>query len=77
MVKVPERLDVPVFAATVNPTVPGPFPLDPLVIAIQLRLVDAVQAQPAPALTLLVPVPPADENDWLVGLIVYEQLAAA
>ena len=73
IVSVPERLAVPVFAATVKSTVPGPEPVAPLVMAIQVRFVDAVHAQPAPAVTLVLPAPPVEENDWLVGEIEYEQ----
>ena len=35
-------------------------------------MVAAVQAQPAPAVTVLLPVPAMEENDWLVGEIEHE-----
>jgi hypothetical protein len=75
IVKVPERLGVPVFAATAKSTVPLPEPAAPPVIVIQVRLLDAVQAQPAAVVTVLLPVPAVDENDWLVGEIEYAQPA--
>jgi hypothetical protein len=43
---------------TLKLTVPFPFPLAPDIIVIQLAVVFANQAQPAPALTLADPVPP-------------------
>jgi hypothetical protein len=73
----PLRLVVAVFAATLNPTLPDPDPDAPLVTVIQEALLLALHAQPAPAVTALVPVPPAAENDWLAGEMLYEQLAAA
>ena len=39
-------------------------------------MVDAVQAQPAPAVTVLLPVPAMEENDWLVGEIECAQAPA-
>ena len=69
MVRVPERLAVPVFAATLKPTVPGPVPVAPLVTEIHAALLAAVHAHPAPAVTVLPPVPAAAVNAWLVGEI--------
>ena len=66
IVSVPLRLAVAVFAATLNPAVPGPVPDAPLVTVIHDALVVAVHAQPAPAVTPVLPVPPAAPNDWLV-----------
>jgi hypothetical protein len=59
IVSVPVRPVVTVFAATLNPTLPGPDPDAPLVSVIQAALLLAVHAQPAPAVTVLLPVPPA------------------
>ena len=50
-------LAAPVFACTLYPTDPLPVPLAPLVIAIQLALLFAVQAQLAAVVTPTVPVP--------------------
>jgi hypothetical protein len=58
MVIVPLRA-APVFEATLNPTLPLPLPLAPLVIEIQASLLDAVHAQLlADAVTATDPVPP-------------------
>jgi hypothetical protein len=48
-----------VFAATVKFTVPFPDPLPPDVIVTQLAALVAVHAQPVPAVTFVLPVPPA------------------
>ena len=74
IVKVPLRAAVVVFAAALMPTAPLPLPLAPEVTLSQVALLAAVHAQPAPAVTLTVPVPPEAVIDWLVGLIEYEQL---
>ena len=70
IVSVPVRLEATVFAATLNPTVPLPDPVAPLVTVIHAALLAAVHAQPAPAVTVLLPVPADAVNDWLVGEIV-------
>lgn len=57
IVNVPDRPG-PLFAATVNATLPFPVPLAPDVIESQLALLVAVQPQPLPAITLTEPVPP-------------------
>jgi hypothetical protein len=67
IVSVPTRLVVAVFAATLNVTVPGPEPDAPVTMVTHVALLAAVHAQPAPAVTVLVPVPPAAVNDWIVG----------
>ena len=54
-------------AATLNAVVPGPVPLAPPVMLIHAALLAAVQAQPAPAVTVLLPVPAAAVNVWLLG----------
>jgi hypothetical protein len=38
-------------------------------MVIHVALLVAVHAQPAPAVTLTLPVPPVDVKDWLVGEI--------
>lgn len=61
------RGEVPVLAATVNPMVPEPEPdAEPSVI--QASPVVAVQAQPAPAVIPMVPMPPAAGSDWPAGV---------
>jgi hypothetical protein len=59
IVSVPVRLVVPAFAATVNDTGPEPVPAAPELIVIHAALLTATQVHPAPAVTVLVPVPPA------------------
>ena len=63
--KVPVLAD-PVLAVTEKETVPFPVPLVPEVIVIQLSLV-AVQGQPLPVLTEIVPLPPEAGNEFGVG----------
>ncbi len=58
IVIVPVRWLAPVFIATVNVTVPLPFPPLPEPIVIQEVFVVAVQLQPFGALTFTVQVPP-------------------
>jgi hypothetical protein len=43
-----------------------PLPLLPEVMLIQVALLVAVQLQPVKVVTLTVPLPPLDVNDWLV-----------
>jgi hypothetical protein len=49
------------------------LPLLPAVILIQVALLVAAQLQPVKVVTLTVPLPPLDVNDWLVGEIVKVQ----
>ena len=63
----PVRLHVVVFGSTLNATVPFPDPDAPLVTRIQTLLLTAVHGQPVPVVTVLVALPPAARNDWLVG----------
>jgi hypothetical protein len=70
IVKVPVRLVVAVLALAVNVTVPDPVPAAPALIVIQPALLTALQAQPVPALTVLLPLPPAAAMAWDVGEIV-------
>jgi len=69
MVIVPVRAS-PVFAATVKLTDPGPGPVAPGVIVIHDALLTAVHAHVPPAVTVIVPAPPAAAIDSLIGAIV-------
>jgi hypothetical protein len=62
IVSVPDRFVVAVFAATLNDAVPLPVPLAPPVTVIHDALLAAVHAHPAPAVTVLLPVPAAAGN---------------
>jgi hypothetical protein len=66
-----------VFAATVNATLPGPVPAAPLEIAAHGAALVAVQLQPVVVVTATAPPPVALVNDWLIGVIVNTQGAAA
>jgi hypothetical protein len=66
-----------VFDAAVYSTVPEPVPVVPLEIATQEASLVAVQLHPRVVVTVTVPLPPAVENAWLAGEIVYEQGDAA
>ena len=77
IVSVPVRFVVAVCAATLKPTPPLPLPVAPLVTVIQLALLAADQAQPDPAVTALLPVPPLAGNDPLVGEALKVHAAAA
>jgi hypothetical protein len=59
----------PVFALTEKLTVPLPVPFAPSVIEIHDASSVAVHAQPAPAVTVTLPVPPLAAIDWLDGAI--------
>ncbi|MBP1748364.1 MAG: hypothetical protein H6Q52_903 [Deltaproteobacteria bacterium] len=61
----------PVLAATVYDTVPLPLLVAPDEIVAQDTPVDALQEQPLVVLTAILPVPPLDVNDLLVGEILY------
>ena len=74
---VPVRVDVPVFPATVKATLPEPEPAAPAMTVIQAALLLAVHAHPAPAVTMLLPVPPSAPKAWLPGDAEYVQAAAA
>ena len=58
-----------VLAAALNATAPAPLPAAPDVTVSQAALLVAVQAQPAGAVTVTEPVPPAAVNAWLVAEI--------
>jgi hypothetical protein len=77
IVSVAERAVDDPLAAPVNPTLPEPVPVAPLVIVTHDAPLVAVQVHPADVVTITVPLPPLAENDWLVGEIVNEHGAAA
>jgi len=78
IVRVPLRCVVVALAAALNPTVPPPLPFAPLVtVSHDVLLLTPVHAQPAGAVTVVEPVPPAAASDWLAGLIAYVHGAAA
>ena len=77
IVSVPERCDELVDAATENETLPFPLPVDPAVIVIHETLLCAVQLQPAEAVTADDPVLAPATTESVVGVIEYEQAAAA
>ena len=77
IVSVPLRLDAPVFAATLNATVPFPDPDAPLVTVIQEALLAAVHGHPVATVTVLLPLPADSVNAWVVGEIAAVQEAAA
>lgn len=60
IVSVPVRELVDVLTSMLKLTVPLPDPLAPPVTVIQLTLLAAVQLQPDPAVTVVLPVPPLD-----------------
>jgi hypothetical protein len=63
---------LPVLEATLKSTLPFPFALAPAVTVSHGALLDAVHAHPAFVETVtVVPGPPAESKDWLVGLIAY------
>ena len=73
---VPDRAG-PVFAATVNATVPLPGPVGPGVILIQGAFATAVHTHPSPVVTLTEPVPATSASATLVGEIEKLQTGAA
>jgi len=65
-------------AAALNPTVPVPLPLAPLVtVSHDVLLLTPVHAHPANAVTVVEPVPPAAATDWLAGSRANVQAVAA
>lgn len=72
MVRTADRCVVPVWAATENPTVPLPLPVAPLEIVTHDAPLVAVQAQPAPVVTLTVPVLAVAATDWLAAEMLKE-----
>src|SRR5919107_5996422 len=71
----PERA-APVVAAAVNCTTPLPDPGLPLVMEIQSAWLEAVHVHPPGAVTLTVPVPPADGTVCDCGLMANVQPCA-
>lgn len=76
IVSVAERDCVVVLDAAVNPTLPEPFPVAPLVIVTHDAPLDAVQLHPAIVVTVTVPLPPLAASEVPVGEIVNAQGAA-
>ena len=72
-VSVPDRERPDVFASTEYPTGPLPLPLAPDVTCNHGTFAPAVQVQPVPAVTVIVPGPPPSAALWLVGEIEYVQ----
>ena len=68
MASVPERA-APVLAPTLNATLPSPLPLAPAVTLTHAALLLAVQAQPVPADTPTVALPPDAAIAEFGGLI--------
>jgi hypothetical protein len=67
MVSLPVRAS-PTFAIALNETTPAPLPVGPLGTLSHPRLLlNAVQLQPAGAVTLVDPVPPVPGTNWLAG----------
>ena len=58
---------VPVLAAMLNVTVPGPVPLAPAVTVTHAASLLAVHAQPLGAVTVTEPDPPVAASAWLVA----------
>ncbi len=77
IVSVPERVEIPVFAAAVNETEPFPDPEAPDVTVSQLSLLAAVHAHPAGAVTATLPLPPLEATLCEVGEIVSLQVIPA
>src|SRR4051794_36197843 len=67
MVSVAVRGVAAVFAVAANASVPVPFPLPPEVTVSQVALLEEVQAQPAGAVTVSVPVRAAAASEVLVA----------
>ena len=67
IVRLPDCVSGEGLAATVNDTDPVPLPVAPDVMLIQLSLLTADHEQPAAALTVRLPFPPAAGMDALAG----------
>ena len=63
----------PAFARALNPTVPGPLPVGPLVTCSQGAFAIAVQAQPSDVFTVKLAVPPGEGISSEPGSRVYAQ----
>jgi hypothetical protein len=77
MVSVPVRVLVLVFAVTDQLTAPLPVPLAGVQVNQLVVLLDAVQPQPAPAVTLTEPMSAAEPGFALVAEIEYVHAAPA
>ena len=76
-VSVPERELQLVFAATDQVTVPLPVPLVGVQVSQLGALLDGVHAQPAPAVTVIDPLPAAEPALAVAGDTAYVQAAPA
>jgi hypothetical protein len=76
IVSVADRDCVVGLDAAVNPTLPEPLPVAPLVIVTHEAPLAALQLHPAIAVTVTVPLPPLAASEVLVGEIVNAQGAA-
>ena len=76
IVSVADRDCVVVLDAAVNPTLPEPVPVAPLVIVTHDAPLDALQLHPAIVVTVTVPPPPLAASEVPVGEIVNAQGAA-
>ena len=78
IVSVPLRCVVLALAAALNPTVPPPLPLAPVVtVNHDVLLLTPVHAHPVGAVTVVEPVPPPAATDWFGCEIAYVQGVAA
>ncbi len=77
MERVPVRVLVLVLAVTDQVTLPLPLPLVGVHVSQLVAPLDAVQLQPAPAVTVTVPFPAAEPGLALIGEIEYVQAAPA
>ena len=68
----PVRSLAELFAPTLNDTGPLPVPEAPPVTVIHGALLTAVQLHQSAAVTVLLPLPPAEVKDWVVGEIAGE-----
>lgn len=75
-VSVADRDALVLFAATLYPTVPFPVPDVDVENVTQLAGLEAVHAQPEPAVIAMLPVPEVAATDALVGEMAYPQPAA-
>lgn len=76
IVSVADRDCVVVLDAAVNPTLPEPVPVAPLVIVTHDAPFDALQLHPAIVVTVTVPLPPLAASEVPAGEIVNAQGAA-
>ena len=76
IVSVADLPTVVTLAAAVNPTLPLPLPVAPLVIVTHDAPLVPVQLHPAVVVTATVPVPPVAGTAWVAAEMVYTHAAA-